>query len=171
MSRLIAFALFVAGSCKAIVPPMEPDALRLDLVSCCMSKYVRARVGANESPVLNINTHSLHGFSSFQQQGRVFDVFFSEDVCENEPGVYGPCDMSRLPLCKEGSELICYNRRPMRNKFYKDNRQPYFYIDYNAVFCYPADWDGCSSCSPGRYCISESRCIMDDANYPCVEWI
>ena len=35
-----------------------------------------------------------------------FDFFFPEDVCENEPGVYGICDQSRFPVCDDGKELI-----------------------------------------------------------------
>lgn len=106
-----------------------------------------------------------------QQAGRVFDLFFPNDVCENAPGVYGFCNQARFPTCREGRELICYNRRPMRNTFYKDIRQPHFYIDYNSVFCYPTSWSGCSSCSPGRYCLSEQRCILDERDYPCERWI
>jgi hypothetical protein len=106
-------------------------------------------------------------------QARVFDLFFPEDVClvsvENDE--YGPCDQSQFPVCDPSTELICYNRRPMHHRFYADIRQPYFFIDYANVFCYPNYWDGCSSCSPGRYCVTESRCILEDANYPCAKWL
>jgi len=98
------------------------------------------------------------------------DFFFPEDVCENENGQFGVCDQSRFPTCDSRSR-ICYNRRPMRDSFYADNRQPFFYIDYSLVFCYPASWSGCSSCSPGRYCTSEARCILDEQDYPCAQWI
>jgi hypothetical protein len=104
-------------------------------------------------------------------QQRIFDIFTPEDVCKNGEGDYGVCDQSRFPTCVAGKTLICYNRRPMREFFYADNRQPYFYIDYDNVFCYPDNWGGCSSCSPGRYCFSESRCILDEQNYPCEKWI
>lgn len=145
------------------------------------------------------------------------DLFFEEDLCENGPNDYGPCDQSRFPQCTPGRSMICYNRRPMRHRFYKDIRQPVFYIDYRSVFCYPtyvyrfgrsfvriysldcticslyihhavphltsfvrsfllfpcihSTWGGCSSCSPGRYCLSERRCILDEHNYPCEKWI
>ncbi|GAX27170.1 hypothetical protein FisN_13Lh279 [Fistulifera solaris] len=104
-----------------------------------------------------------------QLQSRIFDRLFPEDVCENAPGIYGVCDPNRFRTCAEGT-LICYNRKPMRNKFYQDIRQPYFYIDYENVFCYPERWTGCSSCAPGRYCLSEFRCILDDVGYPCEQW-
>ncbi|GAX27630.1 hypothetical protein FisN_13Hh279 [Fistulifera solaris] len=107
--------------------------------------------------------------SQRQLQGRIFDRLFPEDLCETAPGIYGPCDPSRFRTCAEGT-LICYNRRPMRNKFYQDIRQPYYYIHYDNVFCYPERWSGCSSCAPGRYCLSEFRCILDDVGYPCEQW-
>lgn len=103
---------------------------------------------------------------------RIFDIFNPEtDVCKNGEGDYGVCDQSRFPRCVTGQTLICYNRRPMREFFYPDTRQPYFYIDYDSVFCYPDTWGGCSSCSPGRYCSSEDRCILDEQNYNCEQWI
>ncbi|GAX27629.1 hypothetical protein FisN_13Hh280 [Fistulifera solaris] len=103
-------------------------------------------------------------------QDRYFDKIFPGDVCENEPGIYGPCDQSRFRQCEPGT-LICYNRKPMRHTFYQDTRQPVFYINYDTIFCYPETWSGCSSCAPGRYCLSEDRCILDDVNYPCATWL
>ncbi|GAX27169.1 hypothetical protein FisN_13Lh280 [Fistulifera solaris] len=103
-------------------------------------------------------------------QDRYFDKIFPGDVCENEPGIYGPCDQSRFRQCEAGT-LICYNRKPMRHTFYQDSRQPVFYINYDTIFCYPETWSGCSSCAPGRYCLSEDRCILDDINYPCTTWL
>jgi hypothetical protein len=111
-------------------------------------------------------------FTLQRQLQRKFDIFLPEDdLCENGEGQYGVCDQSRFPTCQDGRTLICYNRRPMRDRFYADNRQPYFYIDYDNVFCYPDTWGGCSSCSPGRYCLSEDRCILDEQNYACEQWI
>jgi hypothetical protein len=111
--------------------------------------------------------------------GRRFDVFFEDiDVCNlsdddsstsSYEETYGSCDTSKFPVCQD-DELICYNRRPSRTRFYSDTRQPVFYIDYRDVYCYPNSWDGCSSCSPGRYCFSEKRCILDDKDYPCSKW-
>ena len=103
------------------------------------------------------------------------DPFFDDDVCMNGYGsygepIYGKCDTSKFPSCG-GDETICYNRRPRRDKFYSDILQPQYYIDYRSVLCYPQDFEGCSSCSPGRYCESESRCIKDNMNYPCAKWI
>ena len=70
-------------------------------------------------------------------------------------------------------ELICFNRTNRRDKFYRD-WHPYFYISYSRVLCYPASWEGeggCSSCSPGRYCRHEKRCIADETMYCCEgEW-
>jgi hypothetical protein len=93
--------------------------------------------------------------------GRRFDVFFEDiDVCNlsdddsstsSYEETYGSCDTSKFPVCQD-DELICYNRRPSRTRFY------------------PNSWDGCSSCSPGRYCFSEKRCILDDKDYPCSKW-
>jgi hypothetical protein len=101
----------------------------------------------------------------------VFDFFYPNvDICYDEAsGEFGTCDSTRFPTCSDG-ELICYNRRPFRNRFYADTRQPLFYIDYKSVLCYPNSWQGCSSCSPGRYCKSEQRCILQDVDYPCEKW-
>jgi len=102
---------------------------------------------------------------------RVVDVFDSSvDECLNGFMIFGPCLEYLFPQC-EWDEMICYNRRPRKDKFYSDNRQPYFYIDYRSVFCYPATQQGCSSCSPGRFCRSENRCILEDRNYPCSQWL
>lgn len=101
---------------------------------------------------------------------QVFDLFFPEDVCLNDDRTWGVCDQSRFPICDAGN-LICYNRRPMQHRFYSDNRQPYFFIDYRNVYCYPDTWGGCSSCSPGRYCLSENRCILEERDYPCERWL
>lgn len=105
-------------------------------------------------------------------QARIFDIFHPEtDVCYNEDtDTFGVCDQSKFPQCNPNNELICYNRRPRRDLFYED-RNPHFYIEYRSVFCYPSTWGGCSSCSPGRYCLSENRCILKELDYPCENWI
>lgn len=101
--------------------------------------------------------------------------FFKDDeeICyDAEEDKFGKCDLERFPECDK-DELICYNRTNRRDKFYKD-WHPHFYINYNRVLCYPASWagwGGCSSCSPGRYCKHEGRCILDEAQYCCKgEW-
>lgn len=99
------------------------------------------------------------------------DPMFEGDICyDAETETYGECDTSRYPNC-DGNGVICLNRRPRRDLFYVDNRQPHYFIDYRSVLCYPDNWGGCSSCSPGRYCVSETRCILDDKDYPCTDWI
>lgn len=106
-------------------------------------------------------------------QSRRFDVYMPQtDFCrvsDTNDETFGPCDTTKFPVCPDG-ELICYNRRPSRSLFYQDIRQPYFYIDYRNVYCYPDTWQGCSSCSPGRLCLSENRCILQDIGYPCADW-
>mmetsp|Transcript_21763 Transcript_21763/g.39332 ORF Transcript_21763/g.39332 Transcript_21763/m.39332 type:complete len:177 (-) Transcript_21763:263-793(-) len=90
--------------------------------------------------------------------------------------MFGPCDESLFPKCAS-DERICFNRTNRRDKFWPDH-QPYFYISYKRILCYPESWltsGGCSSCSPGRWCNAEKRCILDNnytpfssnANYPC----
>jgi hypothetical protein len=106
-----------------------------------------------------------------QRQLRMFDQLFPGDVCINGTETFGPCDTSLFPVCDPDTELICYNRRPMRSQFWSDIRQPKYYIDYVNVYCYPNYWEGCSSCSPGRLCRAESRCILQDDDYPCAKWI
>jgi hypothetical protein len=112
-------------------------------------------------------------------QTRKFDVFFNKtDLCNHDDNstsrgyeeTLATCDASKFPVCRS-DEMICYNRRPSRTLFYNDTRQPVFYIDYRSVFCYPTTWQGCSSCSPGRFCLSERRCILEDKDYPCTHWL
>merc|ERR1712032_1119805 len=97
------------------------------------------------------------------QEKAAFDFFDpDEDTCGNSarPTEDRPelseCDFDRFPVC-EDNEDICYNRKPSRDHFHKDNHQHKFYIQYDRVFCYPQNWGGCSSCTPGRYCKSEQR--------------
>jgi hypothetical protein len=118
----------------------------------------------------SLDLRSLRGVEE-ERHLREVDFFFSTDICKNENDQFGECDQSRFPVCVEGQTMICYNRRPMRDAFYLDTRQPVYYIDYDNVQCYPDTWLGCSSCSPGRYCTSESRCILDEQQYPCAQWI
>jgi hypothetical protein len=101
-----------------------------------------------------------------------YDFYFPEaEICDNGvDGVVdlGPCDTSKFPVCSD-KEAICYNRKPSREHFYEDHH-PKFYIQYNRVLCYPENFGGCSSCTPGRFCLSENRCIMADLTYNCADW-
>jgi len=71
-----------------------------------------------------------------KNDNRRFDVYDDkEDECiDEDDGTFGSCDEEKFPVCDDG-ELICYNRRPRKDKFYEDDRQPYFYIDYRNVYC------------------------------------
>ncbi|KAG7337948.1 hypothetical protein IV203_032081 [Nitzschia inconspicua] len=107
---------------------------------------------------------------------QAFDFFDDDlDLCDNSANPLdgrpelGPCDKSRFPQCSS-SEEICYNRKPSRDHFHRDDHQHQYYIQYDRVFCYPRSWGGCSSCSPGRYCKSERRCILQEEGYPCAQW-
>eukprot|EP00536_Pseudo-nitzschia_multiseries_P004288 jgi/Psemu1/9642/gm1.9642_g len=114
---------------------------------------------------------------SLQNKGQpAFDFFDpNEDRCDNSANptedrpILSECDFSRFPVCGD-KEDICYNRKPSRDHFHKDNHQHKYYIQYDRVFCYPTSWGGCSSCTPGRYCKSEKRCILEEDGYPCAEW-
>ena len=106
------------------------------------------------------------------------DIFDPSEICyDAELDLFETCNKMKFPNCGSGDErtkkgaAVCYNRRPRRDLFYNDIRQPQYYIDYKSVLCYPEDWDGCSSCSPGRYCRSEARCILDYLDYPCERWL
>ena len=98
------------------------------------------------------------------------DHEFADDVCKNGLEDYGTCDLSKFPTCPEGTQ-ICFNRKAFKDRFHDDNRQPKYYIDYGLVYCYPDNFEACSSCTPGRYCKSEARCILDENEYPCSEWL
>lgn len=89
--------------------------------------------------------------------------------------VYGYCIPEvHFPSCDETKEFICYNRINRRDKFYED-KQPHYYIDPDRVLCYDVkmldnDGRGCTSCTAGRFCLAENRCIMDAETYECAEW-
>lgn len=101
-----------------------------------------------------------------------------KDECkigEDETGhnIYGACNpTTHFPSC-DGGSFICYNRVNRRDKFHAD-KNPYYYIDPRRVLCYPNSWlgsGGCSSCTPGRYCLVEGRCILDEKVYNCTKWL
>jgi hypothetical protein len=137
------------------------------------------------SPITSVASSSSVETSSQQQQqtkslhGRHLQAidFFDDDndLCDNASNPLedrpdlGPCDKSRFPQCGD-DEDICYNRKPSRDHFHRDNHEHVYYIQYDRVFCYPISWGGCSSCSPGRYCQSEKRCILHEEDYPCAQW-
>ena len=88
----------------------------------------------------------------------------------NGTAIYGRCDIRRFPFCEGERPNICFNRINRQDKFWPD-KHPYYYIDYNRVHCYPdrihnVDF-ACSSCSPGRWCKPEGRCILDENMYRC----
>jgi hypothetical protein len=101
------------------------------------------------------------------------DVFsFDADEClvgidGNGTAIYGRCEIRRFPYCEGNTPHICFNRINRQDKFWPD-KNPYYYIDYKRIHCYP-DIEGftCSSCSPGRWCTSEGRCILDEKMYSC----
>ncbi|EEC44509.1 predicted protein [Phaeodactylum tricornutum CCAP 1055/1] len=161
--RLVGFLAlgYVASLATAVDPTDEVEATPED-------EFLTSTTSAPFTPLLL--THRIPVLLVQRQLQRIFDILTPEDVCRNGEFNFGPCDVSRFPVCNS-EQLICYNRRPRRDLFWPDNRQPHFYIDYTNVYCYPANWGGCSSCSPGRYCRSEERCILDDSNYPCANWI
>mmetsp|Transcript_7121 Transcript_7121/g.10407 ORF Transcript_7121/g.10407 Transcript_7121/m.10407 type:complete len:148 (-) Transcript_7121:124-567(-) len=87
--------------------------------------------------------------------------------------IYGDCIPEiHFPKCDD-DEFYCYNRINRRDKFWPD-KVPHFYIDPIRIHCYPNSWltmGGCSTCSPGRYCLSENRCILDELGYECERWL
>ncbi|KAL3795335.1 hypothetical protein HJC23_009508 [Cyclotella cryptica] len=107
-------------------------------------------------------------------KGMLKKEFFDEkDECleiVNGVAVYGKCDIRKFPYCHGDRPNICFNRINRQDKFWPD-KNPYYYIDYNRIHCYPDRGNNldftCSSCSPGRWCIPEGRCILDEARYNC----
>ena len=101
------------------------------------------------------------------------DFFDEKDEClemVNGVATYTKCDIRKFPYCHNDKPNICFNRINRQDKFWPD-KNPYYYIDYNRVHCYPdrinnVDFS-CSSCSPGRWCMPEGRCILDESNYHC----
>mmetsp|Transcript_16719 Transcript_16719/g.23587 ORF Transcript_16719/g.23587 Transcript_16719/m.23587 type:complete len:169 (+) Transcript_16719:303-809(+) len=118
--------------------------------------------------------------SQLHRQLGGFDVPYKPGVDECKIGtnsdgtnIYGECDPNKhFPNCDPDKGFYCFNRINRRDKFYAD-KQPYYFIDPRRVWCYPMDWlkwGGCSTCSPGRYCASENRCILDERVYECERW-
>eukprot|EP00534_Pseudo-nitzschia_fraudulenta_P016100 CAMPEP_0201253112 /NCGR_PEP_ID=MMETSP0852-20130820/67275_1 /ASSEMBLY_ACC=CAM_ASM_000632 /TAXON_ID=183588 /ORGANISM="Pseudo-nitzschia fraudulenta, Strain WWA7" /LENGTH=152 /DNA_ID=CAMNT_0047552875 /DNA_START=74 /DNA_END=532 /DNA_ORIENTATION=- len=135
-----------------------------------------AVASAVDYDALNAAAEKNPAFRRSLQQKASFDFFDpDEDSCDNSANPtedrpeLSSCDFSRFPECGN-NEDICYNRKPSRDHFHKDNHQHKFYIQYDRVFCYPTTWGGCSSCTPGRYCKSEKRCILEEVGYPCAQW-
>jgi hypothetical protein len=139
-------------------------------VALALSFFVTAEAenGARSSTATTAGGRNLQAFD-------FFDI--SLDLCDNSQDSpqgsgtpeLGQCDLSRFPSCSSDEE-ICYNRKPSRDHFDPINHQPLYYIQYDRVLCYPNTWGGCSSCTPGRYCASEQRCILEELNYPCAQW-
>lgn len=98
---------------------------------------------------------------------------FDKDEClhmVNGTATYGRCDIRHFPYCHDEKPNICFNRINRQDAFWPD-KHPKYYIDYNRIHCYPdvvhnVDFT-CSSCSPGRWCIPEGRCILDENMYHC----
>mmetsp|Transcript_1752 Transcript_1752/g.4395 ORF Transcript_1752/g.4395 Transcript_1752/m.4395 type:complete len:173 (+) Transcript_1752:118-636(+) len=101
-----------------------------------------------------------------------FDIERDECLQEtvNGTAVYSRCDIRHFPYCTGDRANICFNRINRQDAFWPD-KHPKYYIDYNRVHCYPDRANGvdftCSSCSPGRWCMPEGRCILDENLYHC----
>ncbi|VEU38672.1 unnamed protein product [Pseudo-nitzschia multistriata] len=138
--------------------------------------YEALNAAAEKNPAFRRSLENRHRRSLQNKDKPAFDFFDpDEDTCDNsknpteDRALLSACDFSRFPTCGDNEE-ICYNRKPSRDHFHRDNHQHKFYIQYDRVFCYPDSWGGCSSCTPGRYCKSEKRCILEEVGYPCQEW-
>lgn len=101
----------------------------------------------------------------------------SRDEClidvdsSNGTPIYGECDILLFPFCTDDTPNICFNRINRQDAFYPD-KHPKYYIDYSRIRCYPNTHTNnvdfpCSSCSPGRWCVPEGRCILDENLYGC----
>ena len=98
------------------------------------------------------------------------ECLLSNDSASGGEPVYGPCNIREFPYCEGDRPNICFNRINRQDAFWPD-KHPRYYIDYNRVHCYPdvmfnVDFT-CSSCSPGRWCMPEGRCILDENMYDC----
>jgi hypothetical protein len=91
-----------------------------------------------------------------------------EEVCKNGKNKYGPCDESRFPKCKKDHDLCFRRARRKDGVFYNNNPEdPYFYIDYEKVYCRKVERGepfNCSSCTPGTWCPSLNRCTWRPYN-------
>ena len=144
-----------------------PSALLLLAAALMMSAATttNAALLRNQAELMTPEEESQH-----RRLQSSMDREFDDDICKNGENDYGPCDKSKFPDCPKGTQT-CYNRKAFKDRFFDDNRQPKYYIDYGLVFCYPDNFEACSSCTPGRYCRSESRCILDEKDYPCAVWL
>ncbi|KAI2504103.1 hypothetical protein MHU86_10385 [Fragilaria crotonensis] len=84
---------------------------------------------------------------------------------------YGDCNPEiHFPTCDSDSKH-CYHRTNRRDMWYDDDKQqPHYYIDPRRVICV-LNRVQCITCTPGRYCLSKMRCILDDEKYSdCDTW-
>lgn len=161
---------------KTCRPPRAGDPWPLSNSKHALASFPRLTPTPPPPPNMHAQTNKQKHTQQLiiEQRNLKIDYFDDDvDVCYNEEDdTYERCDLAKLPTCAD-DELICFNRTNRRDKFYRD-WHPYFYISYSRVLCYPASWEGeggCSSCSPGRYCRHEKRCIADETMYCCEgEW-
>ncbi|KAL7532080.1 hypothetical protein ACHAXR_005446 [Thalassiosira sp. AJA248-18] len=153
---LVAAALASSGSAELI-----GDVISENLRGGSHNQQNRRSLNGNED-ILNAMMGKEH-----------FDI--DRDECMNiNPGTgtetYGKCDIRKFPYCTGDRPHICFNRINRQDAFWPD-KHPKYYIDYNRVHCYPERINNvdftCSSCSPGRWCMPEGRCILDENMYHC----
>mmetsp|Transcript_5427 Transcript_5427/g.11923 ORF Transcript_5427/g.11923 Transcript_5427/m.11923 type:complete len:175 (-) Transcript_5427:196-720(-) len=158
---VVAAALTSSGSAKSIGDVLsETESLR----------------GSSSSPTkqnqrsLNSNSEILAAMLSKEH----FEIEKDECLDRIDPvngtAIYTTCDIRRFPYCNGNRPNICFNRINRQDAFWPD-KHPKYYIDYNRVHCYPDRINNvdftCSSCSPGRWCMPEGRCILDEKMYGC----
>ncbi|KAL9179921.1 hypothetical protein ACHAXT_007891 [Thalassiosira profunda] len=138
------------------------------LIGDVISERLRGSSQARQPRRLDGNDDILQAM----MKKEVFDHARDECLLDvvNGTATYGRCDIRQFPFCSGDTPHICFNRINRRDAFWPD-KHPKYYIDYNRIHCYPDKLHGvdftCSSCSPGRWCVPEGRCILDENKYHC----
>ena len=157
-----------------------------DFISTCMHNQTNkqglrgssSQLSQNKNEQYQSSNHNIHRALGSNEDilnamlGKEhFDI--NKDECltmVNGTETYGKCDIRHFPYCHDEKPHICFNRVNRQDAFWPD-KHPRYYIDYNRIHCYPDRVHNveftCSSCSPGRWCMPEGRCILDENMYHC----
>ena len=108
-------------------------------------------------PATLLSSQSATATSSFATTASPCETSFTLTI-DNPTSLSSTRVSTAIPAGELGCEIVSRWQSCLR-------------ADVSSLVLYSSSWGGCSSCTPGRYCLSESRCILDDVNYPCSQWI
>ena len=176
--RAISLALIAASAATVVVQGQSSSARLLigDVVQSESEKLRRPSTSSSSSTASSSSSRSLSDNEEILKSMLSKETFnLQRDECLhstiNGTSTYTTCDIRQFPYCTGDTPNICFNRLNRQDAFWPD-KHPKYYIDYDRVRCYPnvgknGNVFACSSCSPGRWCEPEGRCILDETMYSC----